>query len=749
MYQKLKKPVSLALASVMALGVLAGCGESDTPGTSNATTPPATVATDTTKPQQVAYVDPYADLAAAVAADPDDVEAYDALSSAIYHDELGEFLSYYEEALEEKTDISRRYALMALAEAKLMESAVMMPMTTRGGSYGITRVCPHSASSVMWGGDADRFHNRIVVEELLKVEDREALKALWAEKKGTGEWQDAAKAYLTDHGYTLTRDHKEVYASEIKNWDALATSRQPDGQVLVQTYDCLVEYDSENVLQPALAESWEISEDGLTYTFKIREGVDWVDAQGRFVSKLTADDFVAGMQHMMDAAGGLEFLIDGKIVNAHEYITGEITDFAEVGVKAVDDYTLEITLTEPVSFFLTMLPYGCFAPMSRSYYESQGGKFGADYDPSADSYKYGKGPDSIAYCGPFVVTNYTPENTIVFKANASYWNPEGNNLDSVTRLWNDGKDPTKAYTDAIAGTIDGCGLNAAAVEAAKKDGKFDDYAGISATDGTSFMGYYNLNRAAYVNTNDGVSAPSPKDDAAKVRTTAALRNDHFRRAMSFATDRAARNAQAVGEELKLNALRNCYTPGTFVTLEDEVTVDINGKATTFPAGTAYGAIVQAQIDADGIVMTVWDPAADGGIGSSDGFDGWYNPEAAKAEMELAVAELAAMGVEVSAENPIYVDCPYEAAVETSKNRANAYKQGLESVLEGKVIVNLVVCNTPDEFRYTGFQTELGKESNYDFTDGFGWGPDYGDPSSYLDTMLPDYAGYMMKSCGIF
>ena len=202
---------------------------------------------------------------------------------------------------------------------------------------------------------------------------------------------EAAKL-LESKGYTI----KDTYApggkfsSDPKTWDILATSRAADAEAIVNTYDGLVEYDCENVMQPALAESWEVSDDGLTYTFHLRQGAKWVDSQGREVGEVKADDFVAGMQHMMDVMGGLEYLIEGIIVNASEYISGDVTDFAEVGVKAVDDYTVEYTLCQPTSFFMTMLGYNVFAPMSRSYYESKGGKFGADFDNSAASYTYGK-----------------------------------------------------------------------------------------------------------------------------------------------------------------------------------------------------------------------------------------------------------------------------------------------------------------------------------------------------------------------
>ena len=733
--KKFNKIVSLLLALVMVLSLAACGGKTTTPST---TAPVA--ATEATAAAE--YVDPYADIR----------DDYDALSEAIYNDVLGDFITAYDAGKAVTDNVSERYALMAIAEAKLLESATLMPLTAKGGNYAISRVAPYSYSSVLWGNDAQRYHNAIVTTEPIKTADRDELKALWAELKGTGTYAAEATKLLESKGYTI----KDTYApggkfsSDPKTWDILATSRAADAEAIVNTYDGLVEYDCENVMQPALAESWEVSDDGLTYTFHLRQGAKWVDSQGREVGEVKADDFVAGMQHMMDVMGGLEYLIEGIIVNASEYISGDVTDFAEVGVKAVDDYTVEYTLCQPTSFFMTMLGYNVFAPMSRSYYESKGGKFGADFDNSAASYTYGKTPSDIAYCGPYLVSNFTSENTIVFTANPAYWNKDNITIKTLTWLYNDGQDALKAYNDTMSGVLDGAGLNASAAEQAKTDGVFDTLAYVSATDATSFSAFLNVNRAATSNVNDGsVVSPKDGDEEAMTRTNAAFLNVHFRRAIMFALDRATYNAQTVGEDLKYASMINTYTPGNFVSLEEDTTVDINGTATTFPAGTYYGAIVQAQIDADGLTIKVWDPEAEGGAGSSTQFDGWYNPDEAAAELATAVEELAAEGVEVSAENPIYMDIPYFSGSEAYGNRANALKKSIETVLGGAVIVNLVECVDSNAWYYAGYYTDFGYEANYDFYDVSGWGPDYGDPQTYLDTFLPDYSGYMVKCIGLF
>ena len=671
-------------------------------------------------------------------------EGYDETSTELYNEALGDFNDALATAKEAET-VDERYALMAVAEGKLMESAMMYPLISKGGMYAMYRMAPHTKDYTLWGSDTDRYHQYVVTTDFIKAEDYNEMRAKWDELKGTGTYESWVKEYLAGKGYTLKDSFSMPYASDPVTWDGLATSRAADTDAIINTYDGLMEYDVEGTLQPALAESYEVSDDGLTYTFHLRKDVKWTDSQGREVDTVKADDFVAGMQHMCDAQGGLEYLVQGVIKNVSQYISGEVTDFDEVGVKAVDDYTVEYTLEEPCSYFMTMLGYTIFMPMSRSYYQSQGGKFGAEYDSSAADYQYGKDSNSIAYCGPYLVTNATAKNTIVFKLSDSYWNKDNVNVKTLTWLFNDQSDVTKMYTDAKAGTVDYVNLNTSTMETAKSEGMYDQYAVVSDTDATSFMGFYNINRTATANVNDGTTAKSTKSDEEIQRTNKALQNVHFRRAISFAADRGAYNAQQVGEDLKYTSLRNTFTPGYFVSLSKDTTIQINGTDTTFPAGTYYGEIVQKQIDADGVKIKVWDAENK----TSDGFDGWYNPENAVEELNTAIEELAEDGITIDESNPIQIEYPYPSAVEVYTNKANSYKKSVEAALGGKVVINLVDAVDLDGWYYAGYYVNYGYEQNYDVYDVSGWSPDFGDPCSYLDTMLPDYEGYMTKCFGIF
>ena len=546
-------------------------------------------------------------------------------------------------------------------------------------------------------------------------------------------------------------------ASEPETID-VSTISSVDGSTYVQhMFENLMKYqqtsehpaDDPNMFMtevvPGQAASYTVSDDEMVYTFTLRDDIFWSDGQ-----PVTANDWVYSWRRLVNPATAADYgyFLDGIVLNAAA-IQAEEKAPEELGIKAIDDKTLEITLEAPCSYFMTMLTYNIFAPMSRTFFESKGGKFGDEYDPKADTYLYGTSPENIAYCGPYLVANATEKNTIVFKANDSYWNKDNINIKTINWFYNDGSDATKAYKDACAHTIVSATLNASALELAKGDGNFEKYGFTSMTDATAFMGFLNMNRAAYANVADTTTAVSEFSDSDKVRTNIAMRNVHFRRAICFGLDRGAYNAQEAGEDLKFTSLINSYTPGTLVKLPEDVTVSINGEDKTFKAGTFYGEIMQAQIDADGVKIKVWDPNGDGGIGASSGYDGWYNPTEAVAELDKAIEELEKEGVTIDAENPIKVDLPYLASNEVYTNKANSLKQSIEASLGGKVQVVLVACDDPDSWYNAGYYTDSGKEANYSIYDLSGWGPDYGDPSTYLDTFLPDYAGYMIKCIGIY
>ena len=747
--KKFTKLMALLLVLTMMLSLVACAGNEKPVETTAPATEPAPTE-EVTEPAGDVYTGP--DWAAIEAMD------YDEASDALYEWNLGEFNAAYQDAKSEITDLDLRLAKMAIAEAKLMESGVFIPVYGDGGAYAMNRAVPRTVTTTSWGLDEYRWYTALVTNELITSEDRDALTGLWGESADADAWMAAAKAFLADHGYTLTDTWNVANGYEIATWDCIASSYTSDAYFIAPTYSPLLEYDAKNVQQPALAESVDVNDDGTVYTFHLRQGVKWVDQQGREIGEVTADDWVASMAHLIDNADALGYLMtksDGcGIKNFDAYLNGEVTDFAEIGVKAIDDYTLEYTLEAPFPAFLSMMGYGCFAPLNRAFYKAQGGTFSVDGDEYTSG-NYGTSPANIAYCGAYLVKNFTEKNVTSYVANPSYWNAEAVNTPNINFYFNDGSDPLRTYNEAKAGTIAGCPFNSSALVLAKEEKPegadktyFDLYSYTTTNSATTYCGWVNVHRGTWANYNDNTVGVSTQTEEEQVRTRSALNNQNFRLALAMAFDRGAFNSTIVGEELKYASLKNSYVTGTFGKTAGEVTVDINGVATTFPAGTYFGVIEQAQLDADGVPLKVWDPEADGGAGSGDGFDGWFNADAAAAYLDKAVAELAQIGVEVSAEKPIHIDVPYGAFSESVTNRMNAYKQSIEKYTGGKVVVDLVSFADSTSFSYSYYRTSNGAEANYDITPGTsGWGPDYGDAQSFLDTIQP--YGYMTKNIGLY
>ena len=725
--------------------------------------------------------------------DPESDYVYSTDDQEIYDNALGEFYELYMEARDivgsTDEELSERYARMAIAEAKLLQSGVFSPLTSNGGTYAISRVAPHTVTSVLWGSDMYRYNKMLVTQEFIASSDREHINQMYTEATTNGtdaaEYNASVRAYLEEQGYHIKDSYNMAYNQDPKTYDVLATQQAVDNEVLVKTYDGLMEYDELGVLQPALADSYTLSEDKLTYTFHIRDDAAWYTQSGDRYAAITADDFVAGFQHLLDAEGSMLYLVQGVVKGVNDYAEGAI-DFDEVGVKQVNENGepdsngeyVQYTLEQETPYFMTMMGYSVFAPMNRAYFLSQGGAFGADYNSSAADYTYGKSPSNILYSGPYRITNQTNESTIVFSAYEGYYDYDNLNLKTITWLFNDGQNATRSFTDARDGVTDGTGLGENTLVLAREQTTtdvhgntgtyFDLYNYVSSNDASTGLGFYNLNRHAFANFNDSTVGVSPKDEVAKAVTRMAMQNVHFRRAIAYAFDRETYNTARSGADLALNNLINSYTPGNFVSLPADLTIDINGTATTFEAGTYYGEILQAQLTADGSHIKAWDPEKEdtvtGEMGTSFGFDGWYNPEAAKEEMAIAIEQLNGLTllddegnpvldasgneikINISADNPVQIDTLNIPSIVVWNNQFQAYKQTMEAALD-EIQINLVNVDSETDWYYSSYFAATGAEKNFDFDTSTLWAPDYGDPQTYLDTLTP--TGYMVMGLGLW
>ena len=663
----------------------------------------------------------------------------------IYMNNLGDFYEEFLKATTEAENVSERYAMLAQAEAKVLESGAGTPMYGGTAGYQMSHIIPKTGGYAPWRGEMSDMGQMIITNEVIKSEDHEYLKQLWLDNLGTGKYVEKAREYMAGRGYTFKDTYTSTFVDNPTTWDIFAASTSNDSGIIGPTYDYLYAYDAEGEMQPRMAESCEITEYGKVYTIKIRPGQIWVDSQGRKVADVTADDWVAAAQHAADLQDA--YTLNSYIEGFTAYMTGETVDFGTVGVKALDDLTLQYTLTEPCSYFMSLLQTNELTPLCRSYFLSQGGAFGLSEFSAASaepSYVYGIDQDHIAVCGQFLCTNMTEKNSITCVLNPNYWNAENATLKAVELVYDDGSDVARNYENFKNGLNYSMYLNSALMETAKNNGDFDKYAVTNPPNKATFLLWFNLNRKTYANVADGALA-SRKTDEQKEITRAALQNKHFRLALAYSIDRPLYIVQNTVEELKYANNRNTLTPGDYVSLLEDVTIDINGTPTTFPKGTWYGAIVQAQLTADEFPIKVWDEE----LQTTDFPDAWHQPELAKKEMELAIEELATLGYKVSKENPIVLDYYNPVIDETSARMSYVLKTCIESGTDGNVFVDLIDMNAWSERNNMLNNVNYGYEVNEDMG-GLGTvGSDHGDPQCFTEGLLPYGDGYMVIRMGLW
>lgn len=475
-----------------------------------------------------------------------------------------------------------------------------------------------------------------------------------------------------------------IYQSDPVSLDYIRMNQRGTSDITSNMVDGLLENDQYGNLIPSLAEDWTVSKDGLTYTYTLREGAKWYTADGEEYADVTAEDFVTGLKHAADSESEALYVIQGSIKGLQDYLDGKTTDFSTVGVKALDEKTVQYTLNQPESYWNSKLTYGILFPVNAEFLESKGEDFGKQTDP-----------ESILYNGPYLLKSITAKSSMEYEKNPNYWDAENVFIDNVKLTYYDGSDQDSLFNNFDDGVYTAAALFPTSPSYKTAEKKYGENIIYGQQDGSTFMVFFNLNRSLH-NISD-------KTDAQLADSKKALNNKDFRQAVTFGFDRAAYNAQTAGEEAKEKALRNTLVPPAFVQI----------------SGEDFGKTVESEL------VSYGDEWKD--VNVADAQDGLYNPEKAKAEFAKAKEALTAEGVTF----PIQLDMPVAQTSEDSVKRAQSFKQSVEASLGSDNIVINIKQVTEDEWLAATYQAETPEQNDYDLAVS-GWGPDYSDPSSYLD-----------------
>lgn len=503
--------------------------------------------------------------------------------------------------------------------------------------------------------------------------------------------------------------YRSLYSSEVTTMNYLVSSTTYELVVGANTIDSLVENDTYGNILPCGAESWEVSEDGLTWTFHLRAGQYWYDADGNQKDPVTANDYVAAARYVCDSAmdSNNSYLMDGWIVNAEELLNytaaqlaspveqgteaGEDQDYVidangiiyegtdwnketekydtwtevpavtpeDLGVEAVDDLTLVYHLVKARPYFLTALQFGTYWPAPASLLAELGDAYGLD--------NY-----SMWFNGAYILSEFKPQEKRIYTKNVNNWDAEHIYIERIEQICN-----TEAATLEpemfLRGEVDGADIGSDIVADWLSDPEKSQM--ISSSRVTADYSYF-----------FGFNF-EPKFDAEyePENWVIAVNNENFRKAVFHGINRDEYlAAKYPGDDPSIHKI-NTVTPKGFSVNE--------GKDYVF-----YGGLAKYT--------------------ENDSFD----PELAVQFRDAAKAELEAAGCKF----PIKVPVNYNTNFTTWANCTVVLEQQLEELL-GADFIDIIVV----PYSGSDFLNATRRNGNYALQE-LNWGADFMDPETWAD-----------------
>ncbi|VPU92082.1 oligopeptide ABC transporter oligopeptide-binding protein AliA [Streptococcus pneumoniae] len=430
-----------------------------------------------------------------------------------------------------------------------------------------------------------------------------------------------------------------IYETDPDNLNYLTTAKAATANITSNVVDGLLENDRYGNFVPSMAEDWSVSKDGLTYTYTIRKDAKWYTSEGEEYAAVKAQDFVTGLKYAADKKSDALYLVQESIKGLDAYVKGEIKDFSQVGIKALDEQTVQYTLNKPESFWNSKTTMGVLAPVNEEFLNSKGDDFAKATDPS-----------SLLYNGPYLLKSIVTKSSVEFAKNPNYWDKDNVHIDKVKLSFWDGQDTSKPAENFKDGSLTAARLYPTSASFAELEKSMKDNIVYTQQDSITYLVGTNIDRQSYKYT-------SKTSDEQKASTKKALLNKDFRQAIAFGFDRTAYASQLNGQTGASKILRNIFVPPTFV-------------------------------QAEGVTF------------------------------------------------PIHLDMPVDQTATTKVQRVQSMKQSLEATLGADNVIIDIQQLQKDEVNNITYFAENAAGEDWDLSDNVGWGPDFADPSTYLDIIKP-------------
>ncbi len=477
----------------------------------------------------------------------------------------------------------------------------------------------------------------------------------------------------------------KLITRELETFNILYSQRAEDGENLTNLVDGLLEVDTDGKLVPGIAEEWGTEDGGLTWTFKIRQGVKWVDVNGNEKADCTAQDFAAGLEWVMNfhknnssntsmplemVKGAQEYYEYTKTLSEEEAFAlnaEEGSKFREmVGLETPDDYTVVYHCITQKPYFDTLATYNSLYPISPAMVEELGGPAGVK----------SMNNENMWYNGAYTMTSYIHNNEKIFTKNPLYWDTECKRFDTVTIKMVESNDISfQLYQN---GEIDYVDLSEAHINTIAKDprNKYYDYMVPAVPSKYSYQFHFNFNK-------------NKEDGTPDTNWNTAIANEAFRKSWYYGLNLS-------DYWKRTNAIDPMVCENNFYTMKGLVyTTD----------GTEYTELVKKEL----------------GLGETNGnTPARVDPAKAEEYKKQAIEELIALGVTFPVGVDYYISASNQVALDSANVMAQAFSDGL-----GDDYVKFNIKTYVSSVRNEVVQPHL-----HSFVTN-GWGADYGDPQNYL------------------
>lgn len=520
-----------------------------------------------------------------------------------------------------------------------------------------------------------------------------------------------------DDAATFNKEVAIATSREVKNMDYVITAKTSDHEIMANLVDGLLEHDESGNIVGALAESWESNEDKSVWTFHLKPDVYWVtNITGEQYAPVTAEDFVTGLRHAAEFDSETGWLLEDIIDGFSDYVNSDFSDEAweKVGVKALDDSTIEYTMVKdengnptPIPYFDSVTTYAILYPINKDFLESkgQGCRLGA---PNKEDCAFGSLElDSVLINGGYFLTENVSKSKAVLEKNPSYWDADKVLIEKITRVYDGGEDPYSVIKNFEKGIYLQSAISPMWEDYKAYAEKYKGYINYEIPNATVFGVVFNFNRKEFNYTNYA------DDLELRQNTIDAIQNEDFRKALRAAFDVVKRQMVTSPEELAVQTCRNVNNFPTAGTQSD---------------GTLYFDLVAKHLEEyEGEKYDLSDNGA-----------AFLNKDKAMEYIEKAK--------EAGIKFPIHLDMLVVENSEKITKEGQSMKKSIEDNTDGNIIIELVM-EQEDTVQNIAYYNDDPYTMDYDISTFTGWGPDYQDPKTFVDIYNP-YSGYYMSSIGL-